>query len=89
MYTHLGIEWVYEPRAFDIGGHTYTPDFYLPRYEEYLEVKNFWSEYSANRDRKFRIAYPNIVLRVLLKKEYLLLQKLYAPAIPNWEMRAR
>lgn len=85
MYTHLGIEWMYEPVTFDIGGHTYTPDFYLPKYDEYLEVKNFWSPYSLERDKKFRMAFPNVYLRVLLRDEYLMLQKLYSPAIPMWE----
>lgn len=89
MYTHLGIEWRYEPKTFDIGGHTYTPDFYLPKYDEYLEVKNFWSDYSAERDKKFRATHPKIYLRVLLRDEYFALQKLYGQAIPNWEFSGR
>lgn len=89
MYTHLGIEWLYEPKTFDIGGHTYTPDFYLPKYDEYLEVKNFWSSYSAERDKKFRMTHPRTYLRVLLRDEYFALQELYGRAIPNWEFSGR
>lgn len=77
MYSYLGIEWKYEPVTFDIGGHTYTPDFYLPRYDQFIEVKNFWNDASAKRDQLFRSANPNVCLRVLLRDEYMALQKLY------------
>jgi predicted nuclease of restriction endonuclease-like RecB superfamily len=84
-YIHLGIEWQYEPCTFDIGEHAYTPDFYLPRYDEYIEIKNFWSPYSARRDMRFRETHPQIVLRVILKDEYRALEALYADTIPTWE----
>ncbi len=85
IYLHERIEWLYEPKTFDIGGHMYTPDFYLPKYEDYIEVKNFMSPYSLTRDQKFRISHPNIRLNVILKDEYLTLEKMYAPDIPQWE----
>ena len=50
LYTHLKVKWKYAPRSFDIGRHTYTPDFYLPGTNTYIEVKNFWGEYSRIRD---------------------------------------
>ncbi len=89
MYNHLGIEWQYEPRTFNIGEHAYTPDFYLPKYSEYIEVKNFWSPYSAKRDQRFRATYPGIVLKVILKDEYRALETIYADAIPAWESSGR
>lgn len=85
MYTYLGIEWKYEPVTFDIGGHTYTPDFYLPRYDEFIEVKNFWNDYAAKRDAQFRKTNPSIYLRLLLRDEYAALQELYGKVIPHWE----
>lgn len=47
LYSHLKIGWEYAPRSFDIGGHTYTPDFYLPELDTYIEVKNFWGSIRA------------------------------------------
>jgi hypothetical protein len=87
MYNHLGIAWMYEPRTFKMGEHTYTPDFYLPYYNEFVEVKNFMSPYSKQRDEKFRQYYPNILLKVLLKDEYLALEELYSRSIPGWEFK--
>jgi len=85
LYTHLGIAWMYEPRTFDIGGHTYTPDFYLPYYDEFIEIKNYLNPYSAKRDLGFRKHYPQIVLKLLLKDEYRTLEKRYGRSILNWE----
>lgn len=85
IYNHENIEWQYEPKTFDIGNQMYTPDFYLPKYEEYIEVKNFWHPYSVNRDEKFRTTHPSILLTVVLREEYLTLQKMYSPVIPQWE----
>lgn len=87
LYTHLGIQWLFTPHTFDIGNQMYTPDFYLPETETYVEVKNFWSAYSKTRDRKFRSAHPKIALQVILKEEYVALENQYAKCIPNWEYK--
>ena len=87
LYTYLKIPWVYAPTSFDIGGQKYTPDFYLPEKDAYVEVKNFWWEYSKIRDEKFRKRYPNIPLEVILKADYLKLEKQYSHLIPQWEYR--
>lgn len=87
LYTYLKIKWEYAPKSFDIGGQKYTPDFYLPESGTYVEVKNFWWSYSKIRDGKFRERYPNIRLDVILKEQYLELEKKYAHLIPNWEYK--
>ncbi|MDQ1299981.1 MAG: hypothetical protein QG636_649 [Patescibacteria group bacterium] len=87
LYTLQGKVWLYEPETFDIGNQTYTPDFYLPADNLYIEVKNFWSEYSRLRDEKFRKHFPHHTLKVILKKEYLELEKQYASKIPEWEFK--
>ncbi len=87
LYSYLKIKWKYTPQSFDIGGHTYTPDFYLPETDTYVEVKNFWGEYSRIRDEKFRITHPEIRLEIILKENYLELEKAYAHLIPHWEYK--
>ena len=87
LYAYLGIQWVYAPTSFDLGGQMYTPDFYLPEHNTYIEVKNFWWKYSVERDQKFRKLYPYTKLDVILKPEYLALEKQYAKLIPQWEYR--
>ena len=85
LQNYLGIKWIYEPKTFDLGTQNYTPDFYLPEKNLYIEVKNFLWKYSKVRDEKFRKLYPNIKLKMILKPDYLKLQNKYATLIENWE----
>lgn len=87
MLNYLGVVWEYEPKTFDLGTQNYTPDFYLPATEEYVEIKNFLWKYSKVRDEKFRKLYPSIKLKMILKEDYLELQEKYAKSIKNWEYK--
>ena len=87
LFTVLKIKWEYSPKTFDIGGQKYTPDFYLPDKDIYIEVKNFWWAYSKIRDEKFRERYPNIRLDVILKDEYLWLEKYCSHMVLHWEYK--
>jgi len=85
LLNHLGVKWIHQPQTFQLRTQKYTPDFYLPESDTYVEVKNYLSDYSKNRDRQFREAYPNLKLVLILKEDYLTLQKQYAPQIKEWE----
>ena len=87
LFNFLGINWEYQPKTFDLCSQNYTPDFYLPDRNAYVEVKNFLWKYSKIRDRKFRKIYPNIKLILLLKKNYLEIEKKYSHFIKNWEYK--
>ncbi len=87
LFNYLSIEWVFQPKTFDLKTQNYTPDFYLPKYNTFIEVKNFLWKYSKIRDEKFRDLYPNINLILLLKKDYLKLEKKYSLLIKNWEYK--
>jgi hypothetical protein len=40
LFNALGIDYVYEPECFILkNGLKYTPDFYLPNYDLYIEIK--------------------------------------------------
>jgi len=41
LFNYLSIEWVFQPKTFDLKTQNYTPDFYLPKYNIFIEVKNF------------------------------------------------
>lgn len=79
------IKWIHQPKRFRLRSQNYTPDFYLPESNTYIEIKNFLSDYSSRRDREFRELYPNEKLIMILKDEYKELEKKYSPLIPNWE----
>lgn len=87
LQNYLGIKWEYEPKTFDLGTQNYTPDFYLSEKDLYIEIKNFLWKYSAFRDKKFRKLYPKIKLKMILKKDYLKLEKKYSHLIKGWEYK--
>jgi hypothetical protein len=39
FFDHLGIEWTYEDQGYEVEGHRYLPDFWLPRAHCWVEVK--------------------------------------------------
>jgi len=80
------IEWDYEPRSFDIewdeNGHVikqFTPDFYLPQFETYIEVTTMNQKLVTKKNRKvrrLRELYPNVKIKIFYQRDYVaLLQK--------------
>ena len=61
----LLIKWYYEPRSFDLGNHFYHPDFYLPEYDIWWEVKGWLSEKDKQKLIKFSVVYPNINIKLI------------------------
>lgn len=39
LFQELGLEWNYEPEGHGLSGRGYLPDFYLPQFGMYVEVK--------------------------------------------------
>ena len=63
------IKWLYESQTFDLGDSAYTPDFYLPKTNEYIEIKGYLTEKCKNKLNKFSKEYSNINLKILQGKE--------------------
>jgi len=69
-----GIEWEYEPRTFplkwDEQGHVleaFTPDFYLPQQNLYVELTTLRPELTAEKNRKLRRLrelYPDVNIKL-------------------------
>lgn len=58
FFDAFNLEWVYEPDCFLLSNNQkYTPDFYLPKFDLYIEVKPslWWQnvDYHANRYKIF------------------------------------
>jgi hypothetical protein len=74
-----GIEWQYEPRTFDLewdadGNVTtaFTPDFYLPQQDLYVELTTLRPKLSTHKNRKLRRIkelYPEINIKLYKRKE--------------------
>jgi hypothetical protein len=79
ILNFYGIEWQYEPRTFDLewdadGNVTtaFTPDFYLPQQDLYVELTTLRPKLSTHKNRKLRRIkelYPEINIKLYKRKE--------------------
>lgn len=75
----LKIFWEYEPIRFDLGETTYSPDFYLPKYNVFVELKGRSPHNNYRLDLRkvdlFRQKFPQHKIIVLLSVRNSELQK--------------
>jgi hypothetical protein len=81
------IEWQYEPTSFDLekdedGNVTkrFTPDFYLPAYDLYIEITTLNQKLVTKKNRKvrrLRELYPEIQCKIFYQRDYLSLVTKY------------
>lgn len=81
------IEWEYEPRSFDLerdrDGNViqrFTPDFYLPQYDLYIEITTMSQKLVTKKNRKVRKLkeqYPEINCKIFYQRDYLSLVTKY------------
>jgi hypoxanthine phosphoribosyltransferase len=69
-----GIEWLYEPRSFALDGdEMFTPDFYLPSLDQYIELTTMKQSLVTEKNHKLRLLrqlYPAIRISLMYKKDY-------------------
>ncbi|MFL6213517.1 MAG: hypothetical protein ACJ74J_06435 [Blastocatellia bacterium] len=95
ILTFYHIEWQYEPRAFaiewnDAGEATsfFTPDFYLPQHDLYIELTTLRQPLVTRKNRKIRRLrelYPEINFKVLYAADYRKLIEKFAGS-GAWQM---
>jgi hypothetical protein len=81
------IEWEYEPTSFDlewdVDGNVikrFTPDFYLPSYDLYIEITTLNQKLVTKKNRKvrrLRELYPNVQCKIFYQRDYLSLVTKY------------
>jgi hypothetical protein len=81
------IDWEYEPTSFaidwDAGGATtkrFTPDFYLPDFDLYIEITTLNQKLVTKKNRKARrlmALYPGVRCKILYQRDYLSLLTKY------------
>lgn len=79
ILDYYGIEWVYEPRTFPLqwdeqGNVTeaFTPDFYFPQQELYVELTTLRPSLATHKNRKLRRMqelYPDIHIKLFKRRE--------------------
>ena len=80
------VEWLYEPRSFPLAwqdnkvAEMFTPDFYLPELDLYIELTTLKQSLITEKNRKLRRLrglYPEINIKLLNKSDYLRLLAKY------------
>lgn len=64
------IKWLYESETFDLGNTTYTPDFYLPEFDCYIEIKGYWYSNGKIKFHKFQKNFDVLLFDEYKLKEY-------------------
>jgi hypothetical protein len=81
------IAWAYEPTSFPIAwdrdgvpSQRFTPDFYLPEFDLYIEITTLNQKLVTKKNRKvrrLRERYPEIRCKVFYQRDYLSLVTKY------------
>jgi hypoxanthine phosphoribosyltransferase len=81
LLDFYGIEWRYEPRTFTLATdrsanptEAFTPDFYLPAFELYIEITTLRQKLVTKKNRKARRLmelHPEVQVKVLYQRDYL------------------
>lgn len=80
ILDYYGVEWEYEPVTFPISWdeegnvtESFTPDFYLPEFDLYIELTTMNQKLVRRKNRKVRKLkelYPHINIKVFYQKDF-------------------
>ena len=93
LLDFYNIAWDYEPRTFALEwdregrpAQAFTPDFYLPAYDLYIEITTLNQKLVTKKNKKarrLREQYPEVEIRVLYQRDYLHLLVKYGLEPPS------
>jgi hypoxanthine phosphoribosyltransferase len=93
LLDFYNIAWDYEPRTFTLErdgegrpAQAFTPDFYLPAYDLYIEITTLNQKLVTKKNKKarrLREQYPDVEIRVLYQRDYLHLLVKYGLEPPS------
>ena len=83
LLDFYGIAWEYEPRTFTLEtdrdgkpAQAFTPDFYLPAYDLYIEITTLNQKLVTKKNakvRRLRELHPTVDVKLLYQRDYLAL----------------
>ena len=89
------IDWLYEPTTFEIewdrdgqATQRFSPDFYLPQFDVYIEITTLNQKLVTKKNRKIRrltTLYPDVQCKILYQRDYLNLLVKYGLEPPSHE----
>jgi hypothetical protein len=98
LLDFYGIAWEYEPRTFvlerDRDGNpvqAFSPDFYLPAYDLFIEITTLNQKLVTKKNRKvrrLRELYPDVQIKIFYQRDYQALLVKYGLEPPSQAMPA-
>lgn len=80
ILNYYGIKWEYEPRTFPLAWDkkgkvvlSFTPDFYLPEFDLYIELTTMNQRLVTKKNRKVKLLkklYPEINIKIFYQKDF-------------------
>jgi hypothetical protein len=95
LLKFLGTEYKYEPKRFIVKDSnnkiifSYLPDFYLPEFKKYIEVKGYWYKSSREKFDKLLEYFPDLKIDLLVEQDYKKLIKKFSHLVPDWEFNKK
>ncbi len=96
LLDFYGIVWEYEPRSFVLEAdregkptQAFTPDFYLPAYDLFIEITTMNQNLVTKKNRKarrLRELYPEVRIKVFYQRDYLALLVKYGLEPPSQDI---
>lgn len=93
LLDFYGIEWQYEPRTFVLStngqgqpANAFSPDFYLPAYDLFIEITTQRQKLVTKKNRKVRRLqelHPEVQVKILYQRDYLNLLVKYGLESPD------
>ena len=93
LLDFYGIEWEYEPRTFTLAwdrtgrpSQAFSPDFYLPAYDLYIEITTLNQKLVTKKNRKvrrLRELQPDVKVKIFYQRDYLNLLVKYGLEEPS------
>jgi len=93
LLDFYGVNWEYEPQTFvlewdDAGNPTrgFTPDFYLPAYDLFIEITTLSQKLVTKKNakaRRLRELHPEINIRIMYQRDYVGLLEKYGLEEPE------
>lgn len=90
VFNMMLIDYHFEPKTFwlkrsDGSDISYTPDFYLPKFDKYIEVKGYWFDDAREKFDLFKEQYPEIRIDVIDSDKYKAYERRFKHQIEEWE----
>jgi len=93
LLDFYGIAWEYEPRTFTLEAdgngrprQAFSPDFYLPAYDLFIEITTLSQKLVTKKNRKIRRLqelHPEVRIKILYQRDYLHLLVKYGLEEPS------